>query len=89
MTFHYNDEGSQTDVIILDFSKAFDTIPRKELVEIRELWHNWTPSSLASDIPYPKRFMHVVVDGEAFAKVLLDSGYPKGLYWGPCFSYAI
>ena len=29
---HFNDEGSQTDVIILDFSKAFDTVPHEEIL---------------------------------------------------------
>ena len=29
---HYNDEGSQTDIIILDFSKAFDTVPHEKLL---------------------------------------------------------
>ena len=29
---HFNDEGSQTDVTILDFSKAFDTVPHEELL---------------------------------------------------------
>ena len=29
---NYNEQGSQTDIIILDFSKAFDTVPHEELL---------------------------------------------------------
>ena len=29
---HFNDKGLQTDIAILDFSKAFDTVPHEELL---------------------------------------------------------
>ena len=30
--FHYNDKDMQTDIAILDFSEAFDTLPHDELL---------------------------------------------------------
>ena len=80
---HFNDEGSQTDVIILDFSKAFDTVPHAELLTKLESFgitgsiHHWLRTFLT------KRYMQVVVDGESSSKVTVDSGVPQGTVLGP------
>ena len=80
---HFNDEGSQTDVIILDFSKAFDTVPHEELLTKLESFgttgsiHHWLRTFLT------KRYMQVVVDGESSSKVTVDSGVPQGTVLGP------
>ena len=62
-TRSYND-NEQTDVAILDFSKAFDTVPHKRLLQkveaygIRGSLHKWTESFLCT------RHMKVVIDRE-------------------------
>ena len=46
-----NDQGQQTDIIILDFSKAFDTVPHEELLyklKIVELQAQFTSGYLLS-----------------------------------------
>ena len=78
-----NDKGLQTDSVILDFSKAFDTLPHKELLHklnhygINDSVHKWHTSFLT------KRYMHVVVEGEHYKSVYVESGVPQGTVLGP------
>ena len=75
---HFNDKGLQTDVAILDFSKAFDTVPHEELLcklksyGITGSIHDWLRTFLT------KRHMQVVIEGESSEKVTVDSGVHKG-----------
>jgi hypothetical protein len=77
------DKGKQTDVIILDFSKAFDTVPHKKLLHKLQEYgisgplHQWLTNFLT------KREMRVVVDGEQSDSVYVDSGVPQGTVLGP------
>ena len=77
------DEGSQTDVAILDFSKAFDTVPHKKLLYkleqygIRGKLHKWIHSFLCN------RKMKVVIDGESSQETEVLSGVPQGTVLGP------
>ena len=77
------DKGKQTDVIILDFSKAFDTVPHKKLLHKLQEYgisgplHQWLTNFLT------KREMRVVVDGVQSDSVYVDSGVPQGTVLGP------
>ena len=77
------DNGLQTDVAILDFSKAFDTVPHKRLLQkleaygVRGQLHTWIESFLC------KRQMRVIVDGEASTEHYVESGVPQGTVLGP------
>ena len=57
-----NDKGLQTDMVILDFSKAFDTVPHGKLLQKLEKYgingniHSWLEKFLT------KRHMRVVVE---------------------------
>ena len=84
---HCNDKGLQTDIAILDFSKAFDTVPHEELLCKLESYgitgsqHDWLRTFLS------KRHMQVVIEGEASEKVTVDWGVPQGKSLDLFYSY--
>ena len=77
------DNGFQTDVILLDFSKAFDTVPHVRLLnklqncKIDNLIITWIKSWLT------QRTQCVVVAGVSFSSVSVLSGVPQGTVLGP------
>ena len=76
-------KGTQTDVAILDFSKAFDTVPHHKLLHklhcygVQGQLHQWIKSFLCN------RFMKVIVDGESSSETKVLSGVPQGTVLGP------
>ena len=72
----------QTDVIIMDFAKAFDKVPHRRLLYkldhygIRGFTHKWISSWLS------ERSQKVVLDGQASDPVPVLSGVPQGSVLG-------
>ncbi len=79
----HHDKNKQVDTMILDFSKAFDTVPHKRLLHklknygIKGPILQWISSFLT------QREMCVVVEGEKSPNVTVDSGVPQGTVLGP------
>ena len=73
----------QTDLIIMDFAKAFDKVPHRRLLhkldyyEIRGSTHKWISSWLSG------RTQQVVLDGIASDPVPVLSDVPQGSVLGP------
>ena len=73
----------QTDLIIMDFAKAFDKVPHRRLLHkleyygIRGSTHRWINSWLSG------RTQQVVLDGQASDPVSVLSGVPQGSVLGP------
>ena len=76
--------GGQTDVIVMDFSKAFDKVDHQRLLlKLHRLGINsgvitWIKSFLSN------RSQSVVLDGEHTDSCPVLSGGPKGSVLGPC-----
>ena len=78
-----NHGHKQTDLIIMDFAKAFDKVPHKRLLHkleyygIRGSTHKWINSWLSG------RTQQVGLDCQASDPVQVLSGVPKGSVLGP------
>ena len=77
------DNKGQVDVIIMDFSKAFDTVPHERLLAklkhagVRNSLHTWIRNFLT------KRTQKVTLDGVSSSPVCVTSGVPQGTVLGP------
>ena len=77
-----HDTGHQNDIVILDFSKAFKTVPHSRLLHKLDHYgvsgtvHTWLTNFL------PKHMMRVVMEGEACKKVAVEYGIPQGTVLG-------
>ena len=74
---------TQTNVVVLDFSKAFDVVPHQRLLHkldhygIRGTTLNWIQNFLTN------RTQKVVVDGSSSESARVRSGVPQGTVLGP------
>ena len=76
------DSGSQIDIIILGFSKAFYTVPHRKLIHKMKLFGvDGNIYALLCDF-LTNRKMKVVVDGEESDSVTVDSGVPQATVLG-------
>ena len=81
------DKGKQTDVILLDFSKAFDKVPHQRLLSklhfygIQNSTLNWISSFLTN------RTQQVTIDNIQSDQLPVDSGVPQGTVLGPLFFF--
>ena len=77
------DSGIQTDMVVLDFSKAFDCVPHQRLMRklhhygIRGSTHHWIASFLTGWI------QKVVVEGSSSDSAPVVSRVPQGSVLGP------
>lgn len=80
--------GIQTDVIVLDFAKAFDRVNHSLLTKKIESYgisgnlNSWIKNFLKD------RQQRVVIDGEASDTIHVRSGVPQGSVLGPCLFLA-
>ena len=81
--YRQHDKNKQVDMLILDFTKAFDTVPHQRLLMklkhygIDSNLHRWISSWLT------ERTQQVVVDGDYSSCKQVRSGVPQGTVLGP------
>ncbi|KAK7096441.1 hypothetical protein V1264_005737 [Littorina saxatilis] len=77
------DRGRQVDMAILDFSKAFDTVPHDRLLHKLNSYGIYGSILAWLQTFLTQRTMQVVVEGSTSASTTVDSGVPQGTVLGP------
>ena len=80
---NFYDQNKQVDSVILDFSKAFDTVPHRKLLHKLEAYGIRGPILQWISCFLTQRKMCVVVEGEKSRPVDVGSGVPQGTVLGP------
>ncbi len=77
--------GNVIDLLILDFSKAFDTVPHKKLLLKLDIYGIGQDTSIGKWISswLNDRSQNVMLDGESSSAVRVESGVPQGTVLGP------
>ena len=76
--------GAQTDVIVMDFSKAFEKVSHTKLIDklhhhcIQGKTNSWVKAFLTD------RSQREIIEGEASSEVRVTLGVPQGSVLGPC-----
>ena len=77
------DKKVQVDVMVLDFSKAFDTVPHVRLLSKLEHYGITGPILNWISVFLKGREQRVLVGGAASSQTSVDSGVPQGTVLGP------
>ena len=83
------DSGSQTDIISLDFAKAFDSVPNKLLVHKLKTFGfgsnllQWIENYLQG------RFQSVIIEGKVSSPLPVTSGVPQGSVIGALLLFVL
>ena len=80
---YYRDRKVQIDVAILDFAKAFDTVPHNRLLNKLEFYGVQGDFARWISLFLKSRDQCVVVDGGRSSTTSVDSGMPQGTVLGP------
>ena len=80
--FSWRDRGVQVDLVVLDFAKAFDTVPHESVLGKLKFYgiddniNRWVRAFLTN------RTQEVVVDGGKSDRAAVASGVPQGTVLG-------
>ena len=80
---HHMDHYAQIDMILLDFSKAFDTMPHCRLLKKLKFYHIESDIICWIEKWLTAHRQQVLLDGQSSDFVSVSSGVPPGYSFGP------